>query len=395
MALKKGHTAIPSDLTRQVRELETLIMLNQKIAMQVDLDSLLQTIVDCARDLIGAKMGGLVVVDENNPRQLRHFKVSGVPPAKELPRGHGLFMVPYRTGQAVRLDQIPLSHHVNKPPNHPQLGSFLGVPLKSFEALLGSLFLAESPCGRHFTQRDQDLLSAFATQAAIALESVRSRDQLARILVLEERERISMALHSSVAQTLFLLKVEISRCQQHLPQSNEELLTRLTAMQELAEKGLRDVKTAIFSLTDNAPSRGLVPLISQMLIEFEKETGIKTKFLCTGNDQKIGPAPISVARDIVREALTNIRKHSQSDIAIITLSIKANETILAIHDMGIGLPPSWQTPLSYGIRSMDTLARRIGGHFAIFGHDEGGTTVRVILPNNAKPTKSRTSPCIE
>ncbi|SMC05818.1 Histidine kinase [Sulfobacillus thermosulfidooxidans DSM 9293] len=392
MALKKGKTAIPSDLTRQVRELETLIMLNQKIAMQADLDSLLQTIVDCARDLIGAKMGGLVVVDENNPRQLRHFKVSGVPPAKELPTGHGLFMVPYRTGQAVRLDQVPLSHAVNKPANHPRLGSFLGVPLKSLETLLGSLFLAESPHGRHFTQRDQDLLSAFATQAAIALESVRSRDQLARILVLEERERISMALHSSVAQTLFLLKMEISRCQQHLPQNDEELLARLTAMQELAERGLQDVKTAIFSLTDNAPSRGLAALISQMLVEFEKDSGIKTKFLCTGNDKKIGSATVSVARAIAHEALTNIRKHSHSEVAVITLSIKDRETILAIHDMGVGLPPSWNAPLSYGIRSMDTLARRIGGQFAIFNHDDGGTTVRVVLPNNTKP---RSSPCIE
>ncbi len=392
MALQKGNADIPSDLTRQVRELETLIMLNQKIAMQVDLDSLLQTIVDCAKDLIGAKMGGLVVVDEDNPSQLRHFKVSGVPPAEELPTGHGLFMVPYRSGQAIRLDQVPLSHRVHKPANHPRMGSFLGVPLKSFDTLLGSLFLAESPHGRHFDQRDQDLLTAFATQAAIALESVRTRDQLARILVLEERERISMALHSSVAQTLFLLKLEISRCQEHFPQSDDESLARLKTMQELAEKGLRDVKTAIFSLTDNRPSGGLAGVISRMLTEFEQRSGIKTKFLCTGTDKKIDPTAVSVARYITHEALTNIHKHSRSDVAVVTLSIKLEETILAIHDMGVGLPPSRPKPLSYGIRSMKTLAQRIGGEFAIFSDDEGGTTVRVILPNNVK---SRSSPCIE
>ena len=392
MALKKESADVPSDLTKYIRELETLIMLNQKIAVQTDLDNLLQTIVDSARELIGAEMGGLVVIDENDSRKLRHFKVSGVTPAKELPSGHGLFMVPYVTGQAIRLDQVPQSETIKKPANHPGMGSFLAVPLKSSNTLLGSLFLAEGPQGRHFSPRDKDLLSAFATQAAIALDSVRSRDQLARILVLEERERISMDLHSSVSQTLFLLKMEISRFRQHLPHNDDELRDELHRMQELTERGLHDVKRAIFSLSNRGISQGLTTLMSQMLTDYEQDSGIKTQLLWTGNDQRISQDTVFVAREIVREALINIRKHSHSEIAVLTLSIKTDETTLAIHDMGVGLPSSWPTSDSYGIRSMENLARRLGGTFTIFRHDEGGTTVRVILPNQAHSGMTR---CIE
>lgn len=389
MALEKGQSREPSELTKRVRELETLIMLNQKIAMQVDLDALLQTIVDCARELIDAKMGGLVVVDPDNPRELRHFKVSGVPPAHRLPAGHGLFMVPYQTGGAVRVDQVPPSLPTLQPPDHPKLGPFLGVPLKSNTTRLGSLFLAEAPGGRRFTQRDQDLLMAFAAQAAIAIDSARTRDQLARILVLEERERISLSLHSSVAQTLFLLKMEIDRCRRDLPEEYPDLMKRLTVMQELAENGLRAVKNAIFSLSEIGPGSGLSAELARITAEFQQETGIETRLLLQGTDLELAPALAPVIRNIVHEALTNVRKHSQSKIAVVTVAVRSKEVLVAIQDAGVGLPMDFAEEtlpsLSYGVRAMKALARRAGGSFSIFTNDEGGTTVRMTLPNRIQP----------
>ena len=120
-------SALTNDLATiksRVRELETLIMLNAKIAMQTDLDGLLQTIVDCARDLIGACMGGLVVVSPERSQPLQYFKVSGVSSSNQLPSGHGLFMVPYRTGQPVRVDRVRNTMPAIQPIGHPQLGEF-------------------------------------------------------------------------------------------------------------------------------------------------------------------------------------------------------------------------------------------------------------------------------
>ncbi|AEJ40387.1 GAF sensor signal transduction histidine kinase [Sulfobacillus acidophilus TPY] len=389
MAVHKRLPKEPSELSRRVRELETLIMLNQKIAMQVDLETLLQTIVDCARDLIGVHMGGLVVADPENPRQLRHFKVSGVPPARQLPSGHGLFMVPYHTGRAVRVNRVNPTMSSRQPPDHPKLGPFLAVPLKSGNTLLGSLFLAEVPGGRPFTQKDQDLLMAFAAQAAIAIDSAQTRDRLAWLLVLKERERISMSLHSSVAQTLFLLKMEIDRCRRALPQEYPELMERLTVMQELAENGLHSVKDAIFSLSELNPEPGLAAELSRMVDQFQKESGIEAKFLLHGNEADVSPAIRPVIRNVVDEALNNVRKHSQSPIVVVTLTVRSQEVLVAVQDAGVGLPDDFahrvKASLSYGVRSMATLAQRAGGTFRIFTNDEGGTTVRVTLPNRIQP----------
>lgn len=391
MNLEPGTSHKPKELTRQIRELETLIMLNRKIAMQADLNSLLQTIVDCARDLIGAAMGGLVVVDEDRPEQLRHFKVSGVPASPELPTGHGFFMAPYRSAKTIRVDRVPVSHDIHKPRNHPAMGPFLGVPLRSSRAPVGSLFLAETPGGRQFTRRDEELLEAFATQAGIALEGVRIRDQMARLLIVEERHRISLSLHSSVAQTLFLLKMEISRC---LKQAQElgagtEWPERLEAMQELADSGLKSIRDAIFSLSDSQEQPDLPAAIDLRLHKFQQNTGIRTKFLLSGRNIPIRQDVALPVRNIVEEALTNIRKHSASSVAVVTLSVTPDEIVLAVQDTGQGLPPDPNSSPTFGIRSMQAVAQKSGGHLTLFTNDDGGTTVRAIWPNRRENNESR------
>ncbi len=373
----------PNERTRKIRELETLIMLNRKIAAQADLDSLLQTVVDCAKDLVDASMGGLVVVDEEHPNDLRHFKVSGVPASPTFPTGHGFFMAPYRSNRTIRVDIIPSSHDIDKPRDHPVVGPFLGVPLRLSQKPVGSLFLAETPRGRHFTHEDEALLEAFATQAGIALEGVRLRNQMADLLVREERHRISLNLHSSVSQSLFLLKMELSRCLKQAQdlESPSAWRERLEDMQDLVDSGLKAIHDAIFSLHDDDGDKDLPALIERMLKHFQQSTGIETKFLLTGRNISVKHDIISPIRSILQEALANVRKHSGSPIVLVSLSVRAQEIVLAIQDAGRGLPSNLNTSLTFGIRSMQDIAQNSRGHLSFFTNDDGGVTVRSIWRN--------------
>lgn len=369
----------------QVRELEQLIMLNRKIAMQVDLDGVLQAIVDCARELIGAQMGGLVVADSSDSHQLRHFKVSGVPPTHQLPAGHGLFMVPYRTGKPVRIESLKPTVSALQPPDHPPLGPFLGVPLKSGATILGSLFLAEAPGGRPFRHRDQDLLGAFADQVAIAIDSAQTRDQLARLLVLEERERISHTLHASVAQNLFLLKLEIERFRAAAGLDFLAAASHLDTMLELAETSLKDVRTAIYSLSDSLfRGQRISVTLRRMVEEFQRASGIDTKLIIHGNDSRLTEEMNLAIAQIVEESLNNIRKHSQSPLAVISLIVDSQSVAVAVQDAGVGLPSDLEIRMEsgsgFGIRAMQSLAAKLFGTFQVLINDEGGTTVRASIP---------------
>lgn len=387
-------SALTNDLATiksRVRELETLIMLNAKIAMQTDLDGLLQTIVDCARDLIGACMGGLVVVNPERSQPLQYFKVSGVSSSNQLPSGHGLFMVPYRTGQPVRVDRVRNTMPAIQPIGHPQLGPFLGVPLKARDKLLGSLFLAQSPGSAPFSLEDQNLLSAFATQATIAIDNAQVRDNLEYMKILEERERISQGLHSSVAQVLFLLKLELERSRKTPEADYPELIDRLGFMQQLAEQGLNDIKTAIFSLSEPiSTTPDLSRALHQMVDSFAGTSGIDSKLLIKGLVHNIPEQVGQLLTKVVGESLNNIQKHSQSPVALISIVAYSQWVMATVQDAGIGIPADIQTQIHmpssrYGLRAMQSLTTHAGGTFTIFINDEGGTTVRVAIPYAAHP----------
>lgn len=374
----KQRFLAPSLVLGHIRELERLIFLNRKIAMQVDLDGVLQAIVDCARDLIGANMGGLVVVDTNGTNQLRHFKVSGVPPSSTVPAGHGLFMAPYRTRKPIRVKSVK-TH--GTPTDHPHIGPFLGVPLEAGATPLGSLFLAETPGGRPFTARDQSLLSAFADQSAIAIDSAQTREHLSRLLVLEERERISHALHASVAQNLFLLKLEIGRLSTMVGPNSPDMAEGVRTMNDLADESLKDVRQAIHSLSDSLFRRQRISVtLKRMIEEFQHTAHIDTTLIVRGNDAALGEDINLTIAQIVEESLTNVRKHSESKTAVISVTVGRDSVIVAVQDAGVGLPIQVDLAQSYGLHSMQSLVAKLFGTFEALTNDEGGTTVRATLP---------------
>ena len=59
------------------------------------------------------------------------------------------------------------------PPNHPEMHSFLGVPILLRGVAYGNLYLTEKAGGADFTDEDEELVTLLAAQAAVAIENVR------------------------------------------------------------------------------------------------------------------------------------------------------------------------------------------------------------------------------
>ena len=150
-------------LRRKVRELSSLVEVSSLIASRLDIEPLLQDIVKAATRLIGAELGGLLVLSQDGSRLYDYFKVCGWPfEPTGFPTGQGILSLPYKTGQPLRVDHVrnhPQS--VGFPPHHPIVKAFLGVPLKFKDKILGTLFLGNGPRGRAFTAEDEELLMAF------------------------------------------------------------------------------------------------------------------------------------------------------------------------------------------------------------------------------------------
>ena len=166
--------AVSSNETR----MRALVRTGVAITSELSLEALLQRLVEAASELTGARYAALGVIDRSGS-ELERFLTTGIDTEThaaigELPRGRGILGVLIREHAPLRLHNLgddPRS--VGFPPNHPPMGTFLGVPIHLRGVAYGNLYLTEKAGGEDFTDEDQELVELLASQAAVAIENAR------------------------------------------------------------------------------------------------------------------------------------------------------------------------------------------------------------------------------
>ena len=74
---------------------------------------------------------------------------------------------------------------------------------------VGNLYLTDKPDGEPFTEDDERLVEMFAVHAGIAIENARLHDQVQRLAVVEERERIGKDLHDGIIQAIYAVGLSL------------------------------------------------------------------------------------------------------------------------------------------------------------------------------------------
>ena len=164
------------------RRLSALIDAGLALAAELDFDVLLQRIADLSREVIGAKYGAVGVLDEDGA--LVKFLHSGIDEETvrrigHLPEGHGVLGAIIEEGRPLRLKEI--SEHVRSygfPAHHPEMHSFLGVPIVARGRIFGRLYLTEKYGSAEFSKDDERLALVFAAQAGVAIENARLYGQV-------------------------------------------------------------------------------------------------------------------------------------------------------------------------------------------------------------------------
>jgi signal transduction histidine kinase len=152
---------------------ESGIALNSELS----LDGVLERIVEAAARVTGAQYAALGVIDPT-ASGLERFVTYGITAEAETsigdpPHGRGILGVLIRDARPLRLhDLTDDPRSVGFPPGHPEMHSFLGVPILLRGVAYGNLYLTEK-AGGDFTDEDEELLQLLAAQAAVAVENAR------------------------------------------------------------------------------------------------------------------------------------------------------------------------------------------------------------------------------
>jgi two-component system, NarL family, sensor histidine kinase DevS len=173
-------------LTREQLE-DRLVALHRaslELVSDLSLETVLERIVTLAREQSGARYAALGVVNDAGdlvqfiPIGMTKQEIERIP---HQPIGRGLLGAMRDELEPVRIPEISAdSRSVGFPKNHPDMHSFLGVPIVQGERLLGQIYLTDKMDYPEFTREDERVLETLAAYASIAITNARHYDQFVR-----------------------------------------------------------------------------------------------------------------------------------------------------------------------------------------------------------------------
>jgi signal transduction histidine kinase len=194
--------------------------------------------------------------------------------------------------------------------------------------------------------------------------------------VARERARIARELHDGVATDLAgaisLFKIYLEK-KRGLPDEN------LKNTFEILERLLQHVRE---TLADLRPAMigpdGLVDDLRRQADDFARLYGIRVEFSSNGTEDQLSAPQREVVAQVVREALTNVRRHSGSSICRVKMAFDARPFLVEVSDEGRGIVTGGKA--GYGLVGMRERAAGIGGRLEVVSTAGRGTTVFLFGP---------------
>ncbi|MDQ2674347.1 MAG: GAF domain-containing sensor histidine kinase [Chloroflexota bacterium] len=357
----------------------------------LELDRVLQLIVDHVRVLVDAEYAALGIVDDAGA--IERFITSGMSAETRaaigaLPRGHGLLGLIIRENRAFRIPRIaehPESYGF--PANHPPMDSFLGLPITSKGVPIGRLYLTNKRGADEFTELDQAMAEVFALHAAIAIENARLHDQVRRLAIVDERERISRDLHDSVIQAIYAQTLALDDVPDMIATEPEEGARRVDDAIDALNAVIRDVRNFIFGLRPVLLESGdLADGLRHLATELRRNGGVAVAVDVTGSDpETLAALPLETVAEllaITREALSNVARHADATTCHVALSSETGSLRLEIADDGRGFDGRRDAERGHhGLANMRARASALGADYEIASGPDGGTRMILTLPS--------------
>ena len=359
-------------------------------------EDVLQVIVDQVRPLVGARYAALGIVDADSV--MERFITTGIDRETRarignLPRGHGILGLIVRENRSFRIPDIAVDpRRYGFPPHHPPMHSFLGVPITVQGRSVGNLYLTDKAGADEFSEDDQALVEIFAVHAGIAIENARLHEQVQRLAIVDERDRIGQDLHDGIIQSIYAVGLSLEDVPELIRDDPEEVERRVERAIDSLHLTIRDIRNFIFGLRPELLSgttliNGLVAVVE----EFRHNSMIDVELHVGDVDEEPDPEATGHLLGVVNEALSNIARHSGASRATVFVNnAEPGGLDLVVEDNGHGFDPSTIGVLGHqGLLNMRSRMAAIGATVDVTS-DATATRVHVHRPA-AGPASSQGS----
>jgi two-component system, NarL family, sensor histidine kinase DesK len=216
-------------------------------------------------------------------------------------------------------------------------------------------------------------LGMIAVRQLIALNADlhATRAELADLAVAADRERLAGELHGLLGRTLSLIAVKAELASRLSATSDPSVKIELADVQQLARQAVRDVREAVTGAY--APNVEAELAAAQGAL---RTAGIEVSV--DSSSPSIDPAHESTIAWAVREAVTNVVKHSGARTCHIALDTADGSTTLDVEDDGRG-PVEGPTGSGTGLDGLAERVHALGGTIEVGPNDGRGFRLRVRL----------------
>ena len=241
---------MPEPLSPALRAVSDAVL---AVAAQQSVEDVLQQLVHRARELVRARYAALGMPDGEGG--FSRFLVSGmsdelIAALGPLPRQHGMLGVMLEGSESFRSPDIHTHPRFRGwwPRSHPDMRSFLGVPIVAPEGVIGAFYLTDKEDAPVFDAADQALIELLAAHAAIAITNARLYEHSRELSMLSERNRLALELHDAVSQKLFSLVLTAEAAGTQIDRDHDAARAHVARLQELAREALEELRSLILEL---------------------------------------------------------------------------------------------------------------------------------------------------
>ncbi len=253
--------------------------------------------------------------------------------------------------------------------------SFMTVPLRGSDGIYCRVFLTARQ--HAFAKSDLDFLHRLADQTLPVIENVRLLSRLASESAEQERQKISLDLHDSTVQPIVGLKLGLEALARHL-KAGRPLGDELEQLITLTGDAMSHVRLYATELKHGpqATTPVLLSAVRSQAAKFAELHGIEVDVQANG----LLPLPDRLAAELfqmIREGLSNVRRHTTARHAIIGLRCQDGQVWLQIENDS---PPDAPMPPHFVPRSITERTAALGGQISVSRRADGQTTVQISIP---------------
>lgn len=212
-------------------------------------------------------------------------------------------------------------------------GPAMACPLVGETEVRGIVVVGRQKGSSVFSRAEVEMAEQLANHAAVALELADGRADEERIAVLEDRQRIARDLHDHVIQRIFAtgLSLEAVRGRAIEP-TVRETLSR--AVEDL-DGTIRRIRSAIFELQVHPASRDARAVLLEVLASASAGLGFEPALTLEGPvATALEPGLLHDVTAVLREALTNVVKHSQCSAVDVRVRVLEGYVTVQVSDDG-------------------------------------------------------------